>query len=114
MIKVAPGYPDRLYLGGVDIFRSDNGGGTWQQIGDWRTGPMYADHHAMYIHPTTPDFVYVGNDGGVFMSPNGGLYDNWHSLTNFPNTQFYSVAIDPHDPSKLYGGAQDRGTLRTP
>ncbi len=113
MIKVAPGFPDRLYLGGVNLFRSDDGGSNWQQIGDWTQPYIYADQHAMYIHPTNPDFVYVGNDGGVYMSPNGGLYNNWHNMTNFPNTQFYTVAIDPHNPMRLYGGSQDRGTLRT-
>ncbi|MEW5794820.1 MAG: thrombospondin type 3 repeat-containing protein [Candidatus Zixiibacteriota bacterium] len=114
MIKVAPGVPDRLYLGGVDIYRSDDGGFNWQQIGDWTEPYIYADQHAMYIHPGSPNFVLVGNDGGVYLSTTGGLYDNWQGLTNFPNTQFYTVAIDPHNPARLYGGTQDRGTLRTP
>ncbi|MCX6835175.1 MAG: thrombospondin type 3 repeat-containing protein, partial [candidate division Zixibacteria bacterium] len=114
MIKVAPGIPDRLYLGGVDLFRSDDGGYNWSQIGDWTQPYIYADQHAMYIHPSSPDFVLVGNDGGVYLSTFGGSFYSWQSLTNFPNTQFYSVAIDPHDPARLYGGAQDRGTLRTP
>jgi len=114
MIKVAPGIPDRLYLGGVNLFRSDNGGYSWQQIGDWTQPYIYADQHAMYIHPGSPDFVLVGNDGGVYLSITGGLFNNWQNLTNFPNTQFYTVAIDPHNPARLYGGAQDRGTLRTP
>lgn len=114
MIKVAPGIPDRLYLGGVDLFRSDDGGYTWTQIGDWTQPYIYADQHAMYIHPGSPDFVLVGNDGGVYLSTTGGSLYSWQSLTNFPNTQFYSVAIDPHNPARLYGGAQDRGTLRTP
>jgi photosystem II stability/assembly factor-like uncharacterized protein len=114
MIKVAPGIPDRLYLGGVDIFRSDDGGYTWMQIGDWTQPYIYADQHAMYIHPSTPNFILVGNDGGVYSSPNGGLNNNWQSLINFPNTQFYSVSISPHNPARLIGGAQDRGTLRTP
>jgi len=114
MIKVAPGYPDRIYLGGVDLFRSDDGGSNWLQIGDWTQPYIYADQHAMYIHPGSPDFILVGNDGGVYLSTNGGLYNNWQNLTNFPNTQFYIVAIDPHNPARLYGGTQDRGTLRTP
>jgi len=114
MIKVAPGDPDRVYLGGVNLFRSDNGGSNWQQIGDWTEGYIYADQHAMYIHPGAPDYVLVGNDGGVYLSTSGGLFNNWQNLTNFPNTQFYTVAIDPHNPVRLYGGTQDRGTLRTP
>ena len=113
MIKVAPGIPDRVYLGGVDLYRSINGGTGWGKIGNYTQGYIYADHHAMYIHPTSPNFILSGNDGGVYLSTNGGLNNNWQGLFNFPNTQFYSVAIDPHNPSRLYGGAQDRGTLRT-
>jgi photosystem II stability/assembly factor-like uncharacterized protein len=113
MIKVAPGIPDRVYLGGVDLYRSDNGGEDWYMIGDWTAGYIYADQHAMYIHPSTPDFILAGCDGGVYASTNGGLINNWELLQNFPNTQFYTVSIDPQNPSRLFGGAQDNGTLRT-
>ncbi len=72
---------------------------------------MHVDHHAMFIDPNQPSRVYLGTDGGVYLSSNGGT--NWNLCTSQPSTQFYAITIDHLNPQRLYGGTQDNGTLRT-
>jgi photosystem II stability/assembly factor-like uncharacterized protein len=106
-IRVAPGNPDLVFALGVRMFKSVNGGLTWDQS-DFGT---HVDHHALYIHPTNNDTIYDGCDGGVNLSHTEGDY--WTDLQNMHNTQFYAITIDNLNPHRLYGGTQDNGTLRT-
>jgi photosystem II stability/assembly factor-like uncharacterized protein len=107
-IRVAPGNPDIVYALGVYQYKSSDGGNSW---GSADMG-LHVDHHAMWIYPDDPNWVYNGSDGGVSLTPDGA--SQWTLLQNFPNTQFYAIAIDPNDPDRLYGGTQDNGTLCTP
>ncbi|MCB0531487.1 MAG: T9SS type A sorting domain-containing protein [Lewinellaceae bacterium] len=104
-IRVHPTDAKRVYNFGIDLRASNNGGSSWYDLG----GSMHVDHHALYIHPVNPDFMVEGNDGGVYISQNGGL--SW-SFRSIPVTQFYTSEIDFQKPERLYGGAQDNGTWR--
>ena len=81
-IWVDPTNPNNLIIGGVDLYRSTNGGVTLTQMSDWNMGPgsepapssAHADHHAIV---SAPDFngvnnttVYFGNDGGLACATN--------------------------------------------
>lgn len=85
----------------------------WDMLTMWsvdQNSPMYvhADQHEIKFHPTNPDIVYCGSDGGIHRSINGGTY--WTTLNkNFGVTQFY--AIGHNGTNKLIGGTQDNGTL---
>lgn len=106
-IRVAPDNPERLYLLGVPLLRSDDGGANWQGI----MGPdMHADLQAMWIDPAYPERVLAGNDGGLDISYDGG--DTWLKMDAQPVGQFYTVAVDMADPYNVYGGLQDNGTLK--
>jgi photosystem II stability/assembly factor-like uncharacterized protein len=92
-IAVSPADPNTIFFGGVSLFRSTNGGVTFLDI----RGGIHVDQHHITFDPQNPATVYVGNDGGVFRSTNGG--SEWTSLnTNLALTQFYpGVSLHPWD-----------------
>jgi photosystem II stability/assembly factor-like uncharacterized protein len=104
-VRLAPGNPDEIYALGLDLYAGDVYG-NWYDI---RNG-QHVDMHAMWINPSNNNHVYSGNDGGVYMTTNGGDY--WTLLDDMTNTQFYAIEIDPNYPHVLYGGTQDNGTMR--
>ncbi|MHC4428645.1 MAG: WD40/YVTN/BNR-like repeat-containing protein, partial [Planctomycetota bacterium] len=82
IIAVDPIDPDIVWVGGVDIFRSDDGGRNWGIPGYWifyQLDPpppyyIHPDHHNIVFHPqyngTTNQTMYVTNDGGLFRTTN--------------------------------------------
>src|SRR5690606_7375087 len=103
-LRVAPHDPDRLYLLGVPLIASSDGGATWEAID---APHVHVDHHALYVSPTRPGHLISGNDGGVNVSFDDGA--SW-SKANVPAVgQFYAVAYDMAEPYHVYGGLQDNG-----
>jgi len=111
-IYVDPIDPNIVYVGGIDIFRTTNGGATWSNLSrGYQGGPVHVDQHAFAFDPTNPSTIVIGNDGGVYQSTNRGT--TWSNLNGDLNTiQFYSIAVDPASASVTYGGTQDNGTQR--
>ncbi len=107
-IRVDPTDPQVVYAMGLDVYKTTNGGNSWYQLTGW---DVHVDHHAFWISPLDPNHIIDGNDGGVYISHNGG--NTWQHIENLPITQFYDVAIDPNHPVRIYGGTQDNGTIRT-
>ncbi len=105
-IAIHPKNPSLLYHIGFLTSKSTNGGNSWAP----EFNQMHVDQHTVWMNPDDEDEVWLGNDGGVYLTINGGL-----SFTSFnlPTTQFYACEIDHLAPSNLYGGAQDNGTSRT-
>jgi photosystem II stability/assembly factor-like uncharacterized protein len=106
-IRVDPTDPNRVFAMGVYLYRTTNGGSYWSEVGY----SVHVDHHALFISPVDHNRVYLGCDGGVYLSTNGGT--GWNLCTSQPSTQFYAITIDYLNPQRLYGGTQDNGTLRT-
>ena len=96
-----------VYLTGLDLYKSTNGGQSWSDI----FTNMHLDQHAVAFHPDNPDIILVGNDGGVYRAQDGMA--NATHLNTLPITQFYTCEIDHSFPERLYGGAQDNSTMRT-
>ena len=96
-----------IYLASLDMYKSINGGMNWEPV----FNGVHLDQHALAFHPDDPEIVLIGNDGGVYLSPDGG--NNFEHLNTLPITQFYTCEIDHSFPKRLYGGAQDNGTVRT-
>lgn len=72
---------------------------------------VHVDQHSLWIDPGNPDFMLLGNDGGLYFSENAGQgFTKWNNL---PITQFYTCEVDYQQPERLYGGTQDNGTNRT-
>ncbi len=108
-IRVNPLDEDMLYIMGVPLLISSNGGKSWSRIND---DNVHADHHALWCSPTLAGHIINGNDGGINIS-----YDNGESWIkcNDPNVgQFYTVNVDNAEPYNVYGGTQDNGVWRGP
>ncbi len=112
-VRVAPNNCNRVYALDVTFFRSEDGGLTFPIKYGYTGSPpdFHVDHHALAFHPANPNILLEGNDGGINHSSDGGT--NWTKIAGLPVTQFYEIGLDPSDPSRLYGGTQDNGTLRT-
>lgn len=106
-VRVDPSNPDIVYVMGVTLYKSENGGQTWQEI----TNGMHVDQHGLEMHPLNSNFVVAGNDGGVYLSENGG--QSWSHIETLPITQFYHCEVNFENGNAYYGGTQDNGTIRT-
>ncbi len=110
-IRANPQNPDEVFVLGVDLWRSPDGGQSWQESAPpWFTYEVHADKHDLVFTPSGA--ILLATDGGLYRSTDGGF--NWLDVENIPATQFYRIAYNPHQPSWYYGGAQDNGTSGGP
>lgn len=106
---VDPVDPAHIWAPGVPLVESVTGGVGWAE--DPVT--VHADQHAMAWDPKVPGRVYLGNDGGFYRSDTGGGIGTYTKSTFEPWTQFYTVDVSEQDPTRVVGGAQDNGSLRS-
>ena len=104
-VTVDPRNPDVVYISNVSIYRSTDGGRTFQAF---RGAPGGDDYHALWIDPDDPQRMISGVDQGTIITVNGGR--TWSSWYNQPTAQFYHVAVDNQFPYYVYGAQQDSGT----
>ncbi len=109
LIEVDPTNSDQLYIAGVPLITSKDGGETWSSIG---APNVHVDHHHLWINPANPDHLINGNDGGINISWDRG--ENWVKCNSPEVGQFYAVEVDNANPYRIYGGLQDNGTWRGP
>ena len=108
-IFVDPHRPDTIWNIEVRIRRSTDGGRTWEPMGY----AMHVDHHEIVFDESDPMHMWIGNDGGLYETYDGG--DTWRHFTNLPLSQFYRVSADESRPFyRVSGGAQDNGTICGP
>jgi len=101
-IRMDPTNDNTLYLLSVSLYKSTNGGLTFNTIGS----SLHADKHDLtFLSSST---LLLATDGGFYKSTNSG--SSWTNKNNFPITQFYEVGYNPWDTSNYYGGAQDNGS----
>jgi photosystem II stability/assembly factor-like uncharacterized protein len=140
VIAVDPVDPDTVWVGGIDLYRSDDGGRTFHPASLWwapefqeLVGDLYvhADHHVLVFHPwydgVTNQTLYSGNDGGVYRTDNARAATTpeecpfapspvfssimWRDLNNgYGVTQFYHGDSARHADT-IVGGTQDNGTV---
>ncbi|MBK8503332.1 MAG: hypothetical protein IPL46_14610 [Saprospiraceae bacterium] len=123
VVWVDPTNADIIIIGGVDLWRSTNGGTSFLPISD---GPEYynglsahADQHIIVAasdYGPTNKKVYIGNDGGIVSTDNiatASVTVGWNILNGntFGTTQFYASGTEGQNPNKLIGGSQDNGIL---
>ena len=104
IVRVDPHDVDRLYVLGVPLVGSVDGGATWQRAD---APHVHVDHHDLWIDPQRPGFMLSGNDGGANLTWDGGA--TWTKLNTTAVGQFYTVQTDDAQPYNVYGGLQDNG-----
>ena len=101
-IRVDPNNDQRLWVGGVTMQYSEDGGKTWN--GNFARAP-HADTHAIWIDPNDSNHLMIGNDGGINISYDRGR--TWDYANTVPIGQFYELGVDNGMPYKICGGLQD-------
>lgn len=112
-VHVNPIDPNYAYVGSIDLWRTTDGGASFQNITNaYSGGIVHVDHHNMDFNPQNADELVCVNDGGIWKSTNRGT--NWINLnSSLTITQFYRIAADPQNAGHVIGGTQDNGTQRT-
>ncbi len=108
-VRVDPSDDKYLYVLGISLYRSSDGGKTFK--GDGANG-VHPDQHALWIDPRDGRHMIVGCDGGFYAT-----YDrmnHWDFLNTMAIGQFYHVAIDSSKPYRAFGGLQDNGSWGGP
>ncbi len=108
-MNVSPTNPDVVYLYGVDIVSSRDGGKTFKSI---LSENVHVDFHGMWINPAKPEHLIVANDGGLNLTYDDG--NTWSKLNAPAVSQFYFINVDNARPYNVYGGMQDNGTWYGP
>jgi hypothetical protein len=112
-LSINPSNSNELMSGGLDAYRSTNGGATWVRTTFWVTTIPYvhADHHFMqWWKKGNESRMVIGSDGGLFYSNDGG-YSWVDKNRNLSLKQFYCASIHPAAGNPyLLAGAQDNGT----
>lgn len=105
-IFVNPTNNNELWLCGVDLWRSDDGGANWA-LGapEWWNYIVHGDHHCVSFSNTS---VFASTDGGIYSKPFAS--SNWSDIENIPDNQFYRVVTHPFQSGLYVGGVQDNGT----
>lgn len=113
-LAVSPIDENHIFVGGINLWESTDGGVTWHieasSGNSSRYAYMHVDHHAAEFNPIN-NIPYVGNDGGIYKYVN--LLNTWIDISDgLEISQFYKIGLSKSDPYTLVVGAQDNGTER--
>ncbi len=111
-IAVDPGNADVIFAGGVNCFKSTDGGSSWNITSHWYGGcnvqSVHADLHILEYNPLN-NRLYAGNDGGIYWTSNTG--QNWSEITNgLTISQAYKIGQSATNKNYVINGYQDNGT----
>jgi hypothetical protein len=110
-VQVDPKNSNRIAAGGVGLYRSLDGGATWDDI----SSPLHVDHNALLFDPDDTNVFYSGNDGGLWRTNNFAQQPKpvWTNLNgNLHTAEFYRAVIDNLNYGITYGGTQDNGSIK--
>ena len=126
-LRVAPDDENRLYIGGLRMITSTDGGKTFAGEGGFainqdptqvfRIHPhrgvgLHLDVHDIWVDPANPARILLGNDGGLFSSLDRG--ETWLHFNNLPIAEFYRIHLDNQSPFHIWGGTQDNASFVGP
>jgi len=105
MIAINNYNPNEIYIGGVPLHFSTNGGKTFEII----SNNLHVDQHDLIFDNS--GYIYLANDGGLYRSSDKGY--NWENLSKgLGITQLYNVGFNPINPELIFAGSQDNGLIR--
>ncbi|MEJ2319730.1 MAG: glycosyl hydrolase [Gemmatimonadales bacterium] len=102
-----PGDENTVYVLNVRFWKSIDGGKTFEPI-----QVLHGDTHDLWINPTNPRTLIIGDDGGAQVSHNGG--ESWSTMYNQPTAEMYRLFVDDQFPYRVYGSQQDNSTISLP
>ena len=118
-IKVSPQNENEIYVLGVTLQKSMDGGKTFKEVRGNVTHlvendskVLHLDMHDLWIDSAQPKRVLLGNDGGIYSTYDKGK--EWVHHNNLPLAEFYTVSTDAKNPKIIYGGTQDNSSLYGP
>lgn len=118
-IYLNPQDDEEVYALGIRVARSADGGKTFGLVGGDvhhlvpnPSESLHLDHCEMWIDPTNPGHIALGNDGGVYTSWNRGR--TWLHHNNIPAGEFYDISADGESPYRVFGGTQDDASVFGP
>jgi len=97
---------NRVYSIASEVTQTEDGGKTWKDFAPGNR--IHTDHHAFWVHPTDPEHIMIGHDGGLNITHDRG--NKWWFADNLPLAQFYHVRVDNEVPYNVMGGLQDNGS----
>ncbi|MCD4736521.1 MAG: PKD domain-containing protein, partial [Bacteroidales bacterium] len=111
-IAADPLNKNTIYAGGVNCFKSTDGGVTWNinshWWGDCNVPSVHADLHNLEYNPVDGK-LYAANDGGIYWTDDGGT--TWVEITDgLPISQVYKIGQSKTDKDLVINGYQDNGT----
>ncbi|MBI5219572.1 MAG: PKD domain-containing protein [Bacteroidia bacterium] len=112
-MAVSPTDANTVFIGGVNIWKSADGGANWQINAHWAgdDGIIYvhADQH-MFRYNTLNNILYAGNDGGIYKTEDGAL---WTDLSDgLQILQIYRMGASATNPKIVVTGTQDNGSMK--
>ena len=113
-LLVDPTDHNRLYKPGFTLTVSTDGGESFSGLfgAGFNMGTVHSDHHALWINPANPHQLFLGTDGGAYISEDRAK--SWRHIRSLPVSQFYHVSHDFEWPYNVYGGLQDNGSWKGP
>ncbi len=116
-LDAMPTDANTLYLGGINTFKSTDGGSSWTAVNCWTGSPTYNKNGAPVVHAdkhmlrfrSSDNALFETNDGGIYQTSDGG--NSWTDKTNgtIPS-QFYRLSVAQTTSTEIIGGLQDNGT----
>jgi photosystem II stability/assembly factor-like uncharacterized protein len=111
-LAVSTNNENLVYVGGITLWRSDNGGVNWDIDASSGNGSnysyMHVDQHAFEFNPHT-HVAYAGNDGGIYKYMDN--LNKWVDISDgLEISQFYNLGLAQSSSNRLVAGAQDNGT----
>lgn len=115
-LYVNPQDDNEIFGLGVRVAHSTDGGKTFDLLSGEvshltpsAASGLHLDHCEMWINPTQPEHIVLGNDGGLYQSFDKGA--SWLHLNNLPTGEFYDIAVTQDSPYQIFAGAQDNATV---
>lgn len=112
---INPTNSNEIWAGGVNTWRTTDGGANWYLNNIWSVSQttavpeVHADKHFIAYHPLNNAFVYECNDGGLYVTNNGG--STWFDITNGMGiSQIYRIGTSATVANDVICGLQDNGS----
>jgi photosystem II stability/assembly factor-like uncharacterized protein len=105
-VNVDPLIPDLVYVSGTTLIKVAANSLSTMDVGE----NIHADHHVLVFDPNDHNTIYVGTDGGIYQSTDGG--QTWSDWLNagLCIAQFEFIDQHPSSDGLILGGTQDNGT----